>query len=54
MNQVVMLEALSDSLTITDMMSFYNVSNFPFNFNLVVNLHAPLTGKKIKEQEESP
>ena len=35
---VVMLEALSEDLTTEDMMSFYACSDFPFNFNLIVNL----------------
>ena len=35
---VVMLEALSEDLTTQDMMSFYACSDFPFNFNLIVNL----------------
>ena len=35
---VVMLEALSEDLTTDDMMSFYSCSDFPFNFNLIVNL----------------
>ena len=35
---VVMLEALSEDLTTDDMMSFYACSDFPFNFNLIVNL----------------
>ena len=35
---VVMLEALSEDLTTEDMMGFYSCSDFPFNFNLIVNL----------------
>ena len=38
--QAFISEALSEDLTTEDMMSFYNCSDFPFNFNLIVNLKA--------------
>ena len=37
-DRVVMVEALSDSLSITDLMKYYEVCDFAFNFNFVVHL----------------
>ena len=36
----VMVEALSEDLSIEDMMLFYNCSDFPFNFNLILDVEA--------------
>jgi len=48
---VVMLEALSEDLTTQDMMSFYACSDFPFNFNLIVNLKTEdLSGASLHDQ----
>ena len=47
---VVMLEALSEDLTTEDMMAFYSCSDFPFNFNLIVNLPAEDLSGKLKLQ----
>ena len=49
---VVMLEALSEDLTTEDMMAFYSCSDFPFNFNLIVNLPAEDLSGKLKLQIE--
>ena len=49
---VVMLEALSEDLTTEDMMGFYSCSDFPFNFNLIVNLPAEDLSGKLKLQKE--
>ena len=48
---LVMVEALSEDLTTEDMMSFYNCSDFPFNFNLIVNLKADqLSGESLHRE----
>ena len=45
---IVMVEALSEDLTTEDMMSFYNCSDFAFNFNLIVKLKSgSLTGDNL-------
>jgi len=46
----VMVEALSEDLTTEDMMSFYECSDFAFNFNLIVKLKSDnLTGDNIRD-----
>ena len=50
---VVMLEALSEDLTTDDMMSFYACSDFPFNFNLIVNLKPEELSGKYKSKLHS-
>ena len=47
----VMVEALSEDLTIADMMAFYNCSDFAFNFNFIVHLSsAYLTAEALATQ----
>ena len=47
----VMVEALSEDLTIADMMAFYNCSDFAFNFNFIVHLSsADLTAEALATQ----
>jgi len=45
-----MVEALSEDLTTEDMMTFYNCSDFAFNFNMIVKLKPEsLSGDAIKD-----
>lgn len=48
-----MVEALSQDLTVQDLMKYYDVSDFPFNFNFVVQLEAPMEAAKVKEQVDN-
>ena len=46
----VMVEALSEDLTTEDMMTFYNCSDFAFNFNMIVKLKPEeLSGESIQD-----
>ncbi|TRY72059.1 hypothetical protein TCAL_06729 [Tigriopus californicus] len=48
--RVMMVEALSQDLSVQDLMKYYDVSDFPFNFNFVVQLEAPMEAAEVKKQ----
>ena len=45
-----MVEALSENLSTSDLMKYYEVSDFPFNFNFVVHLKSDVTAAQIETQ----
>ena len=45
-----MVEALSDKLTTSDLMNYYEVCDFPFNFNFVVHLNGQTSAEEIENQ----
>ena len=52
-SRVVMVEALSENLSTADLMKYYQVCDFPFNFNFVVHLKSPVSAVALKEQIEN-
>lgn len=48
--RVVMVEALSADLSIQDLMQYYDVCDFAFNFNFVVHLDSEITNEKVLAQ----
>lgn len=49
-DRVVMVEALSADLSVQDLMQYYDVCDFAFNFNLIVHLPSPVTAVNIEQQ----
>ena len=45
-----MVEALSDKLTTADLMKYYEVADFPFNFNFVVHLNPNFSSEELESQ----
>ena len=48
--RVVMVEALSADLSTFDLMQYYTVCDFAFNFNFVVHLGKDITAEAVKNQ----
>ena len=48
--RVVMVEALSEDLTVEDQMRYYDSCDFAFNFNFIVHLESPLTAEGLLKQ----
>ena len=49
-HRVVMVEALSEDLTVDDLMHYYDSCDFAFNFNFIVHLESPLTADGLLQQ----
>lgn len=48
--RVTMVEALSEDLSIQDLMRYYDSCDFAFNFNFVQYLHQPLSPGQLVDQ----
>ena len=49
-DRVVMVEALSEDLSVEDLMRYYDSCDFAFNFNFIVHLESPLTAEGLLQQ----
>ena len=45
-----MVEALSEDLSVSDLMRYYDSCDFAFNFNFIVQLESPLTAEGLLKQ----
>ena len=52
-DRLAMVEALSDDLSMEDLMRYYDSCDFAFNFNFITDLFEPLTPGQLVDQVNS-